>query len=412
MHETSNEFAPASQGELQRFVQENAAGERRALYPVGGRTSLNFGRAATRPGTLISMAKLTQTVDYPVRDMTITLEAGVRMDELAAQLREQGQQLPLDVAQSNRATLGGVVATNAAGPRRYGLGTMRDYIIGVTAVDGAGRLFHAGGRVVKNVAGYDLCKLMVGSLGTLAIITQLTLKLKPLPESNALLWIPFGTFAEIDSALNVLQTSSARPIVLDVLSAAAARQISAEARLDCPCDGPVLVIGLEGTARETAWQVEQLKDELHRNQPTEIVLSEDESAVRLLQALTEFQTASDAPLTFRAGLLPSKTMEFIEQATAQNIAVQSHAGNGLVIGHLPDKASSIEQVAALLKPLRELACNGRGNLVVLNCDSGWAQDLPIMGEPQPAWPLMQQLKKSLDPHNILNPGRFVFCEST
>jgi glycolate oxidase FAD binding subunit len=412
MHQTSNEFAPASQGELQRFVQENDSGERLALYPVGGRTSLNFGRAATRPGTLVSLAKLTQTVDYPVRDMTITIEAGIRMDELAALLREQGQQLPIDVAQSNRATLGGVVATNAAGPRRYGLGTMRDYVIGLTAIDAGGRIFHSGGRVVKNVAGYDICKLMVGSLGSLAIITQLTLKLKPLPESTVLLWTPFSTFAEIDTALNDLQESSARPVVLDVLNASAAKHVSAESRQDLPCDGPVLVIGLEGTARETAWQVESLKDELHRNQPGEIAVSEDESATRLLQALTEFPTASDAPLTFQAGLLPSKTLQFIEQATSQNIAIQSHAGDGLVIGHLPDKASSIEQVAQLLKPLRELACSGRGNLVVLNCDADWAKDLPIMGEPEPGWPLMQQLKKSLDPHNILNPGRFVFCEST
>ena len=199
-----DEFVPATQAELSRFVAENAREHKRILYPVGGRTALNYGYPPLQPGEIVSTANLTETVDYPARDMTVTVEAGIRMDDLSALLKAERQQLPIDVPQSNRATLGGVFATNSSGPRRFAYGTMRDHCVGITAVDARGRLFHAGGRVVKNVAGYDLCKLLVGSLGTLAIITQLTLKLRPLPESSAQLWATFDTLEEIDAVLERL----------------------------------------------------------------------------------------------------------------------------------------------------------------------------------------------------------------
>ena len=139
---------------------------------------------AARPGHGLDLTGLSKIVDYTPRDMTILVEAGVRMADLAATLAAEGQQLPIDVPRAAEATIGGVVATNWNGPRRYGHGTIRDYVIGIHAVDGRGVPFKGGGRVVKNVAGYDFCKLLTGSLGTLGVITQLALKVKPLPEQS------------------------------------------------------------------------------------------------------------------------------------------------------------------------------------------------------------------------------------
>ena len=155
------------------------------VYPVGGGTSLDYGLPAKLPGIGLSLGGLTQIVDYPARDMTITVEAGITMQALAETLAAAGQRFPVDVPNAGQATLGGVVATNWNGPRRFGQGTVRDYVLGVQAVDGRGVGFKGGGRVVKNVAGYDFCKLLTGSLGTLGVITQLTLKLKPIPERLA-----------------------------------------------------------------------------------------------------------------------------------------------------------------------------------------------------------------------------------
>ena len=146
---------------------------------------INYGNEPTRPGQTLDLTGLAKIVDYTPRDMTILVEAGVRMADLAATLAAEGQQLPIDVPRASEATIGGVVATNWNGPRRYGHGTVRDYVIGIHAVDGRGVAFKGGGRVVKNVAGYDFCKLLTGSLGTLGVITQLAFKVKPQPECTA-----------------------------------------------------------------------------------------------------------------------------------------------------------------------------------------------------------------------------------
>ena len=173
--------------------QADVAEAVRAAYDVESRRFIRS--AAARHSTTairlhdrairLDLTGLSKVVDYTPRDMTILVEAGVRMADLAATLAAEGQHLPIDVPRASEATIGGVVATNWNGPRRYGYGTIRDYVIGIHAVDGRGVAFKGGGRVVKNVAGYDFCKLLTGSLGTLGVITQLALKVKPLPECSA-----------------------------------------------------------------------------------------------------------------------------------------------------------------------------------------------------------------------------------
>lgn len=137
-------LAPASIGEVAEMVR--MAGEKgTALYPIGGQTAQHLGLTPRREGWGLSMTQLNRVVDYPARDMTITVEAGITLDELAKTLATERQRLPIDVPFPERATLGGVVATNASGPRRYGCGTIRDYVIGISAVDGRGVAFKGGG---------------------------------------------------------------------------------------------------------------------------------------------------------------------------------------------------------------------------------------------------------------------------
>ncbi len=126
-------------------------------------------------------------IDYPARDMTVTVQAGITLAALQKLLATEKQRLPVDVPRADRATLGGVLAANVSGPRRFGFGTLRDYVIGITTINDEGQETKAGGRVVKNVAGYDLCKLHIGALGTLGIISQVTLKVRPMPEATTLL---------------------------------------------------------------------------------------------------------------------------------------------------------------------------------------------------------------------------------
>ena len=399
----ADEFLPATQTELSRWMAENASGAARPVFPAGGRTAIHYGRPARDPGIALCTTSLAKVIDYPARDMTITVEAGMRVDELARLLAAERQRLPIDVPQAHRATLGGAAAANASGSRRFGLGTIRDYLIGVTAVDASGRMFKAGGRVVKNVAGYDLCKMLVGSLGTLAVMTQLTLKLRPLPETSVLLWATFDRLGTTDEVLDRLSRSSARPVSLDVLEPRAAAAVAAEAVLELPSHRPVLCVGVEGTSRETVWQLETLRGEIAPSGPHEIVPIAGTDATQLWFALAEFQVPSDDPLTFKANLLPSRTVEFVHEAERMGCAVQAHAGSGIVVGHLSDSVTSANAARAALAVLRGLARKSTGNLVVVHCDDGWKGDLELFGDPEPAWPLMRKLKRQLDPQNLLNP---------
>ena len=403
---TATELIPATQAELARIVRENADGRQRPLIPVGGHTGLGPAWSAPDEAIFVSTSRLTEVIDYPARDMTITVEAGLQMDTLADILSGEGQQLPIDVPQSGRATVGELVATNPSGPRRYGYGTVRDYLIGVSAVDAQGRAFRAGGRVVKNVAGYDLCKLLIGSLGTLAIVTQATFKLKPKPQTQAIIRFTFPDVSRIDQALVRLTTSESRPMAIDVLNPAGAKQIESQLRRGSAVDQPVLLVGVDGTQREVDWQLATLREELRVFDPTNLDVEIGSDAEETLAALTGFPVYSDSPLVFQASLLSSRTPAFIDQASTCPAAVLAHAGNGVVIGHLPDDVNSPKRAQELLAPLRAQVRAGGGNLVILSCDSGWTSRLPLFGDPEPSRRLAQQLKRSLDPNGLLNPGRF------
>jgi glycolate oxidase FAD binding subunit len=247
---------PASAAELGEVVRRSAAAGQ-AVYPVGGRTQLGYGLPPNRPGVALDTRGLARVIDYPARDMTVTVQAGITVAALQQLLATENQRLPLDVPRAEQATLGGLLAANTSGPRRLGWGTARDYVIGVSVVNDEGHEVKAGGRVVKNVAGYDLCKLYVGSLGTLGVITQVTLKLRPRPERDALLTLPC-TAEEAGPLLDRLHASRTRPVCVELLNPAAARRLDPEA---CPSSWAVLV-GYEDTAEALSWQVQQLVREL------------------------------------------------------------------------------------------------------------------------------------------------------
>lgn len=388
------------------MLAENFQGERAPLVPVGGRTSYRSGGPLQGSPLPIVTSELNRVIDYPSRDMTITLEAGMRIEELREILAEEKQRLPIDVPQSHRATLGGAIASNVSGPGRYGHGTFRDYVIGISAVDGQGRLFSAGGRVVKNVAGYDICKLLVGSMGTLAVITQVTLKLRPLAASRGFACVAASDWGQVQRVLERMNTSASRPVALDVLNPRALFQLQKESPLGLENDRPALCIGVEGTERERDWQLEQVQREVTETGCGEVTIQKEDEADRLWESLVEFQTASDDPLSFRASLQPSQVVEFLEWAGAKQIALQAHAGNGVVIGHFSDRVTDVESATALVGELRTFVERKGGHLHVLQCDEDWKPRVGVYGRAFPGESLMKGIKEALDPASVLSPGRF------
>ena len=145
---------------------------------------MEVGLPARTPGTAVDMTRLDKVIDYPARDMTITVQAGIRVSRLQEILASEGQTLPLDIPWPDKATVGGLLACNVSGSRRLAHGTPRDFVIGLTVVDDHGKLTKSGGRVVKNVAGYDMAKLHIGAHGTLGPMAQVTLKVRPLASKH------------------------------------------------------------------------------------------------------------------------------------------------------------------------------------------------------------------------------------
>jgi glycolate oxidase FAD binding subunit len=394
---------PASVADLGDLVRR-AAADGQALYPLGGRTALDHGLSPTKPGVAVDLRGLNQVIDYPARDMTVTVQAGVTVAELRRLLAAEKQRLPIDAPDADRATLGGLIATNHSGPRRYGWGTLRDYVIGISVVNDHGVETKAGGRVVKNVAGYDLCKLHVGALGTLGVVTQVTLKLRPLPEGQALLALSCRG-EQVEATLEALHRSRTRPVCLELLNAAALPFMDVASRLPEPPAWTV-VVGYEDNLEALTWQVPQLVREFQAALPAVGLVGS--VAEPWWRGLTEFAARPDAALTFRASVRPSGLAAFCQELTqlAPRLALQAHAGNGVVIGQLPADAAQAEAEQCVAQA-RQLAGKVQGHVVVLRCAAAWKRALSVWGPPPAhAW-LLRAVKEQLDPQRLFNPGRFV-----
>jgi glycolate oxidase FAD binding subunit len=391
---------PEAVAELGEVVRR-AAADNHAVYPFGGQTFLQLGNPPTKSGTAVDLRGLDQVIDFPARDMTITVQAGITIAKLQALLAPENLRLPIDVPEPQRATLGGILAANVSGPRRLGYGTLRDYLIGVSAVNDQGNEFKAGGRVVKNVAGYDLCKLLVGSLGTLGIITQATLKLRPRAEENALITLGCEGSA-LGGLLDRLHGSRTRPVCVELLNQSAAHAVFTAAQMTAPTSPWTVIVGYEGNADAVNWQVQQLVQELGAGQSLEARVGF--TAAPLWEALLAWQGA-DSPVSFKANLLASGVAEFC-RATEPRMQVKAHAASGVVWGHASADVTK-EQAAAMVAAWRAAALEHHGSVIVPRCPPQWKSSLDVWGPPPRDAGLMREVKKQFDPRGVFNPGRFV-----
>jgi glycolate oxidase FAD binding subunit len=398
--------APTAQAEVAELIRA-AHDARQPVYPLGGGTSLGFGLPAKQPGLGLDLRSLNKIVDYPARDMTITVAAGTTLQALADTLAAERQRLPIDVPDVEQATLGGVIATNSSGALRYGHGTIRDFVIGISAVDGRGRPFKGGGRVVKNVAGYDFCKLLTGSLGTLGVITQVTLKIRPSAEKTALVVCDLPTVAAAEPVLAALVNTRTTPVAVELLAGPvwqadpALGQAAAE-------QGARLAVGLEGSAVEVDWMVAQLRREWHDLGGIEGRAITDAETPGLWQRLAQFPAEAEAPLVLKANVLPAAVAGFVQlvRTIDPQSSVQAHAGNGIVIARFPDFPAG-KVSGQLIGVLQPAAAKAGGNVVVLS--STYSADLTaraVWGIRREAADLMQAVKREFDPRGVLNPGRF------
>ncbi len=404
-------LTPTDQSDVAEAIRA-AHNAHQPVFAIGGRTSLDFGGAAPPAGQQLDLTGLSRIVDYTPRDMTIVVEAGIRMADLAATLAAEQQQLPIDVPRAADATLGGVAATNWTGPRRLGHGTMRDYVIGIHAVDGRGVAFKGGGRVVKNVAGYDFCKLLTGSLGTLGVITQLALKVKPRSERSATVVATCHELAVAEAILERLVNLTATPTAIDLLIGSAWGH---EAIPGYDNHAANLVVRIEGTDAEVTWMAEHAQYEFWQGGATGAQLLATTDADRLWSHQVEFADRGaatkhdEASLVLKIAVPPSAVIATIADLRAHDPActIQAHAASGIAVARFANFAAA-DVSAVLVGKLRPAAVARGGSLVVLASKLEGLTPHIIWGGRTDATILMERIKHQFDPCNILNPGRFVY----
>jgi glycolate oxidase FAD binding subunit len=377
---------PGNEEEISRVLRyANDAGLR--VAPRGAGTKLNWGNPPSRVDLIVSTARLNQIIEHAWADLTVTVEAGCTMQNLQERLAQHGQRLALDVMWPERATVGGLLSTNDSGSLRLRFGGARDLIIGVTLALPDGTLARSGGKVVKNVAGYDLPKLATGALGTLGMITRAIFRLHPMPQNARTLSVSAADLAEMQHCILAVQDSQLAPSAMQLCLSA-----NAPAEIDILFEGSLA--GLDAQENDLRELVEPLP-----------VVESDEAAWTAREHLWSF---SKTEAVAKISILPAEiatvfdTVRRITSAqNAQWSAVMQAPGLGLI--RLDGAAEALH---GSLEDLRDAIERSGGSLAILSRPANMAP-LDAWGDAGDALDLMRAIKQQLDPRGTLNPARFV-----
>lgn len=324
---------PSSTEELAE-IMKRAAAERWTVALVGGKTLLH------NPSTnlVVDTSRLDRIIEHEPADLIAVAQAGVTLSAFNQKLSENGQWLPLDPPDDGRATLGGVVATGLGGAQQFGYGRPRGSVIGMKVVLANGNIIKAGGRVVKNVAGYDLCKLFTGSYGTLGIITELIFKLRPGPAREASV-IATGAINNLLSASRALLDARLFPVAVELVSSAFSQ------RIGIVSDEATLLVRFAGNESGVAYQVDQAL--LHLNNAsvkTTDVLDDDAQLWRSVAALP-----LQEPTSFATSVLPSRLAESISSFSPEELWQAGVADGRLRRFNLVDRPRSLDPLSQRVK---------------------------------------------------------------
>ena len=280
----------------------------------------------------IDLSRLNRIVEHTAEDMTATVEAGLTLAAFQAHLDKHRQWLPIDPPDAARLTIGELLSTNASGPRRFGYGTIREYLIGIKVALADGRMIKAGGKVVKNVAGYDLCKLFVGSRGSVGVIVEATFKLRPQPEAETFVQAECESLENAGALLEIVLESELTPVVLDLHNLSGRSLLHPHSLPSAPTAlgrGEVweggarsatcfIVLGFAGTHEEVDWQLARARD-LNLGEPSS------------LDYETRFWTEEPVAPRHRLSVLPSRLTQAI--SVLGDVPFVARAGNGMIYYH-------------------------------------------------------------------------------
>ncbi len=361
---------------------------------VGGGSRLAFGNPPRGAQVALATRRLDGVAELDADEGVARILAGTPLAAARAAVEAAGWELPLDPPGA-RSTLGGVLASAAVGPRHLGYGRPRDLVLGLDVVLGDGAATRCGGRVVKNVTGYDLMKLHVGACGALGVIAAAWLRLRPRPESERLLAAPLADGPDaLERALAAARAPTARACV-----AADARIAPAIDPGRAPSAGWLLLVECAGDEAAVARDAERLGSALGAE-------AADPTALARARAL-QGETYGAGGLRFRLAVLPSRLAAVAAELHRADAAVLAHPGSGLVYARVALDAET--DGAGLDRAWRSVRRAGQvgGGHVLLEAAPTWAKPLrDVFGDPTDAWRLARALKARFDPASVLNPGRW------
>lgn len=387
-------FAPQSPEEAQEIVKQSAG---LAFVPWGGGTRQSLGYPPERYDAALETTRFNKITEYEPADLTVTAQAGVTVAALQEVLATHGQCLPLDVARPDEQTLGGVIATRASSLRRFSGGSVRDLLLGVSVINSRGEQIKGGGKVVKNVAGYDLPKLYCGSLGTLGLITEATFRVSPLAEATATVALPLDAGRNSEDVLDHLLGSDLTPSFLFLLSPKAAAAVLPGAE-----DAQFLLLGFDGDADAVPWQVQTLGAGALSDAPA----AEARAALRDFALKPAPMTAEFHILSSQVGAF-SRMLEWTARRSGFAAEVASDAALGLMAAHFAPLSEPADW-HKFYADLKDKADRCGGSFIITQMPGTLrAADVPVWSPLLPDLGLMARLKETLDPARMWNPGRFV-----
>jgi glycolate oxidase FAD binding subunit len=367
-----------------------AHANRQRVLPCGNGSKLHWGGLAEGIDLIVSTSRMNRLIDHAVGDLTVTAEAGMTFAELQAVLAKEGQFLAIDPSYATTATLGGIVATADTGALRQRYGGIRDMLIGLSFVRADGQIAKAGGRVVKNVAGYDLMKLFTGSYGTLGVISQITFRIYPLPPAARTVLLT-GNAAEIEKAASTLLASALTPTAIALVSPQTFNDLNTIALL-------ARFQNIDVSVETQSHQLLQVGEALGLK--GQLLAADEATLWQQLQQQME-SCAPTLPIACKIGVLPSKAVETLTQINAITTASGCIYGSGLGTLRLGDVSAQ-----TLLK-MRHLCEAQGGFLTVLEAPIPLKQQIEVWGYSGNALDLMQKIKHQFDPYHLLSPHRFV-----
>jgi glycolate oxidase FAD binding subunit len=407
---------PASQEEVSSVVGACAeAGA--AIIPWGGGTAMGMGNRPARADVVVALDRLNRIVEFDAANLNVTVEAGMRLADLQVELAKQREFLPLDPPAEGKATVGGILATNGSGPCRLLYGTARDWVLGMRVVLPDGERVRCGGKVIKNVSGYDMNKLFIGSLGTLGIVSEATFKLLPLPAVRRSV---AGVFAELSQAAGVVAKvldSVLLPEAMELLGPDAVALVGPRLGLDATGYG--LAVSLAGTRETVERQVRDFTGLFREAKARATATLPGEQTTSAWKSVRNVFDLLPGPpperITCKVSVLISRTAEILAAAEALGrrhrlrAAVTAHAGSGVVRACylLGPEAPPAEVLASGLEELRRESEKAEGSLVLQAAPAALKARLDAWGKPGGAFDVMRRLKADFDPRGLCNPGRFL-----